>query len=456
MNVYGKKVTVIGLGRTACAVARLLLREGARPYVTDAAVASQLAPYIEDLEKLGVPYECGGHTELLSENVDFVIPSPGVPLNAEPVQQALQAGAALLPELDFASSCCDIPIIAVTGTNGKTTTTELLCAMLNACGKSTLLAGNNALPFSAAVMEVSRPHYIVLEVSSYQLEGAQLFHPKVATVLNITKDHFERHGTMENYASAKRNIFSMQQYGDHAVMSYDDSDVGAFTTYILEKDVRIHYFSTSVPLNDGLWCSGELILHGRTELISVADLPMPGKHNLENALAAFALVEACALSLDVAAGALRVFHGVEHRIEYVAEFEGVEYYNDSKSTNLESLRVALESIEAPIILIAGGQGKGSDYATIGSLVADKVSTLIAIGEDGPAIEAAFANSGVSIRAASSMEEAVALATDCAKPGMAVLLSPGCSSFDMFDDFEHRGRVFKHSVQRLGGQGDTPQ
>lgn len=448
MNVYGKKVAIVGMGRTACAVARLLLREGAHPYVSDSASASQLVPYIDELDELGVPYECGGHTQQLGEGADFIIPSPGVPLNAEPVQQAIQAGAKLLPELEFAFSFCQAPVIAVTGTNGKTTTTELLCSMLNACGKSTLLAGNNATPFSAAMLEDTRCDYVVLEVSSYQLAQDPTFHPKVATVLNITNDHLERHGTMERYTSAKRNIFAMQQYGDHAIMNYDDPTVGALAPYLREKDVRIHYFSASVPINDGLWSDGEYLLHGQIQLIRVADIPLPGKHNMMNALAALSLVEACGHPLESAAQALRMFPGVEHRIEYVAEVGGVGYYNDSKSTNLDSLQVALESFEQPIVLIAGGRGKGSDYATISALVSQKVSTLVTIGEDAPTIRAAFASSSIPVHAASSMDEAVALASNSADPGMVVLLSPGCSSFDMFEDFEHRGQAFKNSVRRV--------
>lgn len=451
MDVKNKKVTVVGIGRTSMALIRLLLREGAMPYVTDASKAAALQPMREQLEELGVPYECGGHSSSAFEDTALVIPSPGVPPSIEPIGRAVEAGAACISEMEFAFPYCRSKIIAVTGTNGKTTTTELIRHMIYACGHTVLLAGNNDLPFSEAVMVEPAPEFIVLEVSSYQLELIETFHPWIGVLLNLSEDHLARHGTMEEYASAKANLFAHQGPGEIAIVNADDPLCSGFAQrragtcgLVL---VPVHRFSVSQRLETGLWLDGDTIRNGDTAIAERGDVHLPGRHNLENVLAALAVMSMGDFRWDKVLEGLRCFEGVEHRLERVASIDGVDYINDSKSTNLDSLKAALESFDGPLVLIAGGRGKGSDYASLRGPVAQRVSTLITMGEDAPLIEDALAGEVPALRAA-DMADAVAKAAQAAPAGGVVLLSPGCASFDMYSNFEERGRDFKRAVGEL--------
>ncbi len=442
MDLQGKRVTVVGMGRTSVALARLLVREGACPFVTEENASAKLEPFKAELEALGVSFETGGHTEAAFADAALVIPSPGVSPNLAPIRAAVERGAELMGEMELASRYCAAPIIAVTGTNGKTTTTELLRSLIAGCGYRVTLAGNNALPFSAAVLEPGQPDYVVLEVSSYQLETIKAFRPWIGCVLNVTPDHLARHGTVENYAAAKSRMFENQGAGDVAVVNHDD----AFAREMgCGGPLRLP-FSLKERISDGLWIDQGLIRHGDAIIAKTSDTILPGRHNLENVLAALAAMRAGGFDGEKTLEQLRVFRGVEHRIEWVGEWDGVTWYNDSKSTNLDSLRVALESFDRPVVLIAGGEGKGGDYGILRELVAEHVVEVITIGQDAPLIEAAFRDA-VPVRRAPDMEDAVLRARAAARPGQAVLLSPGCASFDMFDDFEHRGRVFKDCVRR---------
>ncbi len=443
MDVRGRKVTVVGLGRTSRALVRLLLREGARPYVTDRADHPRLAPFREELEALGVPCECGGHTARAFEGAAVVIPSPGVPPTLPPIAEARAAGAEVVGEMEFAFAYCRSRLLAVTGTNGKTTTTELLRALVASCGHSVLLAGNNALPLSEAVQVEPAPEYIVLEVSSYQLETAQRFRPWIGAVLNVTPDHLARHGTLEAYAAAKARMFANQGPEDFAVVNHDDPWVRD-----MARDSRASRWSFSLTerVEPGLWLDGDRIRQGDEVCTTTADTLLPGRHNLENVLCALTMIRAGGFDKARVVEGLRGFRGVEHRIEHVARIEGVDFYNDSKSTNIDSLKVALESFSTSVVLIAGGEGKGTDYRVLRDLVAIRVSKLITLGEDAPKLEEAFGDL-VPFERAADMDDAVDRAAAAASPGRAVLLSPACASFDMFDDFEHRGRVFKEAVRR---------
>lgn len=451
MDVKNKKVTVVGMGRTSMALVRLLLREGAMPYVTDASNAAALLPMREQLEELGVPYECGGHSASAFKDAAVVVPSPGVPPAIEGVARAVEDGAACISEMEFAFPYCRSKIIAVTGTNGKTTTTELIRHMIDACGHGVLLAGNNDFPFSEAVMVEPAPEFIVLEVSSYQLELIHTFHPWIGVLLNLTEDHLARHGTMEDYASAKANMFAHQGPGEFGIVNADDplcsklAEGRAGTSGLVL--VPMHRFSASQRLETGLWLDGDTIRNGDAAVAETRDIHLPGRHNLENVLAALAVMSLGSFALDKVLGALRSFEGVEHRLEHVASIKGVDYINDSKSTNLDSLKVALESFDAPLVLIAGGRGKGSDYAALRGRVVQRVSTLIAMGEDAPLIEEALAGEVPALRA-TDMADAVAKAAQAAPAGGVVLLSPGCASFDMYSNFEERGRDFKRAVEEL--------
>jgi UDP-N-acetylmuramoylalanine--D-glutamate ligase len=455
MDVKGKKVMVVGMGRTAEALVRLLLREGADPFVTEIRDDLKIADTRETFDGLGVPYEVGGHTPAAFENAALVVPSPGVSPRMDVIRRAREYGAELTGEMEFAFPFCRSRILAVTGTNGKTTTTELLHALIQACGRSVLLAGNNAFPFSAAVLVDPAPEFIVLEVSSYQLETARRFRPWIAAVLNVSPDHLARHGALEDYAAIKARIFANQRSGDAAVVNYDDPlvlDMAAGT------EAAVWPFSLRTRLAHGLWLNGESICFGDAAVAHRSDTRLPGRHNLENVLCALSMMRAGGFDWSGTIIGLRRFQGVEHRIEHVATVGDVAFFNDSKSTNIDSLKVALESFEAPLVLIAGGQGKGSDYRVLRDLVRGRVRKLIVLGEDAPKLEEAFSDL-VSTERATDMADAVNRAAAASRAGDVVLLSPACASFDMYDNFEHRGRVFKESVRnyarRKSGEGGMP-
>ncbi len=427
------------MGRTALAVVRLLLREGARPFVTEAKSGATFESACAELDALGVPYELGGHTAAAFANADFVIPSPGVAPAKIPIPPSCRAE--MISEMEFAFPYCRSRIIAVTGTNGKTTTTELLKTLVAGCGHSVTLAGNNDTPLSAAVLESPAPEFLVLEVSSYQLELANAFHPWAAAVINVTPDHLARHGTIETYADVKARIHARQDVGDIAVVNEDDPIVRVMAAW---TRAHVYPFSLEKRLDNGLWLDGRAIRFGREQVADVSDTILPGRHNLQNVLCALSFMRAGGFDWDRTLAALRTFGGVEHRIEFVTRVSGVDFYNDSKATNVDSLKVALESFSVPVVLIAGGEGKNTDYRVLRDLVRAKVRHMVLIGEDAPKIEAAFGDL-VPVEQAAAMDDAVRRAAAAAMPGDAVLLSPACASFDMYTSFEHRGRVFKQAV-----------
>ncbi len=444
MELRGKDVVIAGMGRSAVGAAKLLQARGARPFVSDSNHGPFLDAHRAALDALGVAYECGGHTMSRFEEADLVVLSPGVPPAIAPVAQARARAVPVLGELELAWRFCQSCVIAVTGTNGKTTTTELLYAMVAACGRSVALAGNNDTPLSLAVLETPPPEFIVLEVSSYQLESVEMFHPWIAAVLNLTPDHLGRHGTMDEYAAMKARIFARQTSGDIAVVNRDDPWTTAMP---VPPGVRRMGFSLTERITDGCWTDGANICHGDERVAALADNPLPGRHNLANVLAALTMMRAGGFDWKGVLTGLRQFRGVEHRIEHVLTRDGVDYYNDSKSTNVDSLRVALESFDRPVVLIAGGRGKGADYRVLRPLIMRKVKHMVTLGEDAPLLEAAFSDLVPALRA-ESMAEAVARARAAASPGDVVLLSPACASFDMYANFEERGRDFKQCVRTL--------
>ena len=450
IDVKNKRVTLAGMGRTSVALARLLLREGALPFVSDAENRAALGPFKEELDRLGVPYECGNHSPLAFQRCEVLIPSPGVPPSIEPIVRAVAHGVKLISELDFAFSRCSAPIIAVTGTNGKTTATELLAALVRACGYRVALAGNNALPFSEAIVGGEKFDYVVLEISSYQLELSREFHPWIGAILNVTPDHLSRHKTIEKYAAEKAKMFAHQTPKEFAIVNADDPICAG-----LNKDMAAQRLSFSLEkrVTEGLWLDGDVIREGLREVARRTDVPLPGKHNMANVLAALTAMRVGGFDWAKCLDGLRAFRGVEHRIEPVATIDGVRYVNDSKSTNVDSLRVALESFEQPIVLIAGGRGKGSDYRVLRDLMAKHVKAMVTIGEDAPKFEEAFGDLVPFVRAA-SMDVAVLRAQEKAAAGDVVLLSPGCASFDWFSNFEERGRVFKRAVAALDSRQHT--
>jgi len=450
LELRGNRVVIIGLGETAVALARLLLQCGARPFVSESGPGKPAL--CAALDGLGVAYETGRHTDRAIDGADLCVPSPGVPLDAIPLREIRARGVPVLGELEVASWHCHSRVLAVTGTNGKTTTTELLRAMVSACRLSVLLAGNNALPFSAAVMAEPIPEFIVLEVSSYQLEAAASFRPWIGCVLNLTPDHLARHKTMEGYAAAKARLFAFQREGDIAVLNEDDPWVAPMQT---RPGVERAGFSLERPVAAGVWFDGRVYRWGSEQVAAAADSPLPGRHNAQNIAAALAMMRAGAFPQEDVLAGLRAFQGVEHRIEYVATVDGVDYFNDSKSTNIDSLRVALESFARPVVLIAGGRGKGSSYSVLGPLVQARVKAIITLGEDAARIEDELGPFAPTTRAA-DMEDAVARARARAAAGDALLLSPACASFDRYKSFEERGRHFKACVRAIASRAHTEE
>ncbi len=449
IDVFGKKVTVVGLGRTSLALVRLLRHCGAHPFVTERGEGPAFAACCDELRRMDVPFECGGHTSAAFEGAALIIPSPGVPPTIPPIQAIAERGVPVMGEMEFASGYCRSRVLAVTGTNGKTTVTELLRALVAACGHTVTLAGNNATPLSAAVMEDPAPEFMVLEVSSYQLETAKRFRPWIGAVLNVTPDHLARHGDMAGYAAVKARLFANMGSGDVAVVNADDPYVDAMP--VPSGAIRWP-FSLVSSANARVWLDGDVIYCDAAAVAGVNDIPLPGRHNVQNVLAALSVMLAGGFPIAPTLDGLRAFRAVEHRIEHCGHADGVDFYNDSKATNIDSLKVALESFDRPIVLIAGGEGKGADYRVLRDLVQSRVKRLVTLGEDAAALEAAFGDI-VACERAESMADATARAAQAARTGDVVLLSPACASFDMYNNFEERGRDFKDAVRAvLAGRG----
>ncbi|MBI2425539.1 MAG: UDP-N-acetylmuramoyl-L-alanine--D-glutamate ligase [Candidatus Hydrogenedentes bacterium] len=440
-NLNNKKITIAGTGRSARAALDLVQARGARPFVSDAEPIPEA--FRQELDRCGIPWEDRGHSPAKFAQAGLVVLSPGVPLRQPAIEAALAAGVPVIGELELASWYCAKPILAITGTNGKTTATQLLHHLVQACGMRSMLVGNNDTPFCSVVDALAQVDYVVAEVSSYQLETILHFRPHVAAVLNITPDHLARHGTLEGYAEAKARIFMNQTAADFAVLNGDDARVAALP---LPAGAARRTFSQRSGAQVDITLRGtELFDSYDRRLGDLSGVQLPGAHNRENILAVVAMMECLGFAPESYWPALCSFPGVEHRLERAGDCNGVRIINDSKSTNVDSLRVALESFPEPIVLIAGGVGKGAPYEPLLPLVKDSVRALVAIGSDGPRLQRAFG--GVTaVHAADSMAAAVDLAISLARPGDVVLLSPACASFDWYENFEARGRDFKACAQ----------
>ncbi|MFP6582140.1 MAG: UDP-N-acetylmuramoyl-L-alanine--D-glutamate ligase [Candidatus Hydrogenedentota bacterium] len=442
MELQNQKVTIIGMGRTSLALSRLVLHHGGNPFISERRRREECSDFCRELDALGIAYECGGHSDVALSDAALLIPSPGVPYEHYLCTIARDKNIPVFSELELASRFVSSTVIAVTGTNGKTTTTELIAHLLPSIGKSVALAGNNDMPCSEVALLESQPKYLVLEVSSYQLEGTQTFRPDIAVVLNLSNDHLGRHKTMENYAAVKARLLQYQTAEDVAILNADDSVVLAMAENVSASILTFGASSECAVaiVDDTLRVNG-------VEMAHRSDSPLPGRHNSENILAAVAVLSVVGVEKDALQRGLGSFRGVEHRIEAVRELDGIAFYNDSKATNLDSLRVALESFDRPIVLIVGGEGKGSDYASLGALIHSRVSCVVAIGTDAPLIDEAWSPT-VPVFRARSMNDAVVCAHEQANTGDTVLLSPACASFDMYANFEERGKDFKRCVTAL--------
>jgi len=450
VDLAGKRVLVVGAGVSGQAVCEFLQAKQARVTLTDARTREQMGQVADQLSRRGINLILGAYPTVSQESYDLLVVSPGVPLTVAPVAQAAASGVPVLGELELAYHFARAPIVAITGTNGKTTTTSLIGQMFREAGYKTLVAGNIGLPLVSEIENYTADDIVVAEVSSFQLETTRHFSPKVAVILNITPDHLDRHGSMEEYIRAKAQIFARQKPTDWVVLNYDDPN-----TRELAGDCpsRVIFFSRRHILERGSFVQDGKIMvadqSGPREITGVDSLRIPGSHNLENALAAVAAGHVMGLAPADIARTLGRFTGVAHRLEYVATLNGVDYVNDSKGTNPDAAIKALDAYDVPIVLIAGGKNKGVSFQEFAEKIKEKVRVLITVGIHGYQIEEAAREQGfTNIFPARDYPHAVQLAYEQARPGEVVLLSPACTSWDMFKNFEERGELFKKLVLEL--------
>jgi UDP-N-acetylmuramoylalanine--D-glutamate ligase len=448
VDLKDKRVLVVGLGKSGVASALFLKDRGARVTVSDTKSPDQLRDEIPILLDHGITVETGGHGERTFRGQDLIVVSPGVPVDAPPLVQARAAGEPVIGEIELAAQNLLGPIVAITGSNGKTTTTTLAGEILAAGGLPVAVGGNIGTPAISLVAAASRETVTVLEVSSFQLETIQTFRPKVAVILNITPDHLDRHRTFQTYVDAKARIFENQQPDDFAVLNEDDP-----TCRTLRDRTRaeVFWFSRKQEVQNGAWVRDGKILFrdasGQREIMLVNEIPLKGAHNVENVLAGVCAGALMGCEPARIRKAIQEFKAVEHRLEYVATIKGVEYFNDSKATNVDATIKALESFPKNIHLILGGKDKGSDYTVLSDLLRERVKRVYTIGAAAEKIESQIKGAAEIVHA-ETLDNAIRRAAAVAQSGDIVLLAPACASFDQFQSYNHRGRVFKEVVHSL--------
>lgn len=455
MELKGKKVLVVGLGKSGLSAAMFLRRKGAHVTVSDMRSAAALAREIPALLEHGIMVESGGHGLLTFRRQDLIVVSPGVPLDTPEIVQVKAFGLPVIGELELASQYLKGRVLAITGSNGKTTTTALTGDLLAASGLRTLVGGNIGVPVVDLIDQSTDDSWSVLEVSSFQLESTRLFHPQIAVILNITPDHLDRHGSFENYAMAKERIFNAQTKDDYLVLNADNARTAASAARAV---AQVYWFSLEEPVAQGAWIENGWICFRSSsdavseQVIEMKQIPLRGAHNVENVLAAVCAARLAGADVESVAKAIASFQAVEHRLEFVAVDNGVEYYNDSKATNVDAAAKAIAAFPGCIHLILGGKDKNSNYADLADLLRGRVKAVYTIGTAAQKIESQIRNV-VPIVSCETLERAVAAARAAAHPGDVVLLSPACSSFDQFENYEHRGRVFKELVfEHVGAKG----
>ncbi len=443
----GKHITVMGLGRSGQAVAQVLRDLGAIVFCSDNGQNPELEHVAEGLRAKGMDCETGGHTSRALEQTDLIVLSPGIPSTIPILQEAQRRNVPIVSEVEIAWQLTPAKIIAITGTNGKSTTTSLLGKMLNNDGQKAAVAGNIGIAVSGIAATLSKDDYLVIELSSFQLETIDRFRPDVAVLLNITPDHLDRYSTVDEYVAAKKRIFLNQTGSDIAVLNIDDERIRQFEPEIKSS---IRHFGAAFKPENGPYADSNgifLINNGSEQLICRHDeLTLPGRHNLENILATLTAAHAIGTSIEAMRQTLTTFEGLPHRLELVREKDGVRFYNDSKATTVESTIAAVQSFDN-VLLIAGGKDKGSDFAPLAQPIKKHVAHLTLIGQAKNRM-AAELNGSTSTDFAGSLAAAVHEQAQRAKAGDVILLSPACSSYDMFKDFEDRGDQFRKIVQQL--------
>ncbi len=452
MDLNNKRVLVVGLGKSGVASSLFLKAHGAHVTVSDTKSGDELRNEIPVLLDHGITVETGGHGDRTFRGQDLIVVSPGVPVDAPPLVQARALGETVIGEIELAAQFLPGPIIAITGSNGKTTTTTLTGEIITAAGFPALVGGNIGTPAISLAERAKAETVIVLEISSFQLETIQTFRPKVAVVLNVTPDHLDRHRTFDVYVNAKARIFENQQPSDFAVLNADDTTC---VTMGSRTRAQVFWFSRQKEVQRGAWVrDGNIVFRDagveqktqQREIMQVSEIPLKGAHNLENVLAAVCAGVLMGCPPDKIRQAVCDFKAVEHRLEFVATIRGVDYYNDSKATNVDATIKALESFPANIHLILGGKDKGSNYTVLNDLLRQRVKRVYTIGAAAAKIESEI--KGPDVVHAETLENAVRKANAAAQPGDVVLLAPACASFDQFKNYEHRGQMFKEIVRGL--------
>ncbi|WP_042197476.1 UDP-N-acetylmuramoyl-L-alanine--D-glutamate ligase [Paenibacillus camerounensis] len=464
----GRQVVVLGLAKSGVQVAKVLHERGAVVTVNDKKERDQ-SPEASELESLGISVICGGHPDdLIHEGVSLVVKNPGIPYSVPPVQKALELGIEIVTEVEVAYRICAAPMIGITGSNGKTTTTTWVGKMLDAAGMNPIVAGNIGTPLCQAAQEAGGDNWMVVELSSFQLKGTESFRPKVGALLNVAETHLDYHGGMEDYVASKARLFANQESEDTAVLNWDDPVCRELVPYI---KAGILPFSMTEELVQGIFVRPSYVpdteddlervivyrdySESETEIAKVSSIGLPGRFNVENALAACGIAIAAGADPAVLAEVLASFRGVEHRLEYVAEKAGTAYYNNSKATNSKATTMALGSFKQPLVLIAGGLDRGSDYLEL-LPVLEGLKGIVVMGETRDKLAKVAAVAGVKHiisvdngdSAAAVLQKAVREASALAEAGDVVLLSPACASWDMFTSYEERGRIFKEAVHNL--------
>jgi len=453
LELKGKKVLVVGLGKSGLAAALFLRRRGAQVTVSDVRSAEALSKEIPALLEEGINVEAGGHGLLTFRRQDLIVVSPGVPLNTPELAQVKSFGLPVIGELELAARFLKGKMLAITGSNGKTTTTALVGEILKKAGLPTLVGGNIGFPVVGLIEESTDETWSVLEVSSFQLESTVEFHPAIAVILNITPDHLDRHGTFENYALAKERIFAAQNEHDSVVLNADNERAAESAA---RSAATVYWFSIEHPVDRGAWLENGYVVYrlakdAATETVMpLSGIPLKGAHNVENVLAAVVASRLAGAPAEAIRQAVESFQAVEHRLEFVATVNGVSFYNDSKATNVDATAKAIAAFDSGIHLILGGKDKGAGYTQLGNLLRERVRAVYTIGTAAAKIESEL-RGVVSIQSCETLENAVSAAASAAHPGEVVLLAPACSSYDQFENYEHRGRVFKDLVAEWQGR-----
>jgi len=455
----GKTITIIGAAKSGIAAAEFLLNAGARVILSDSKERNALEETIATLlasihngHAGALTVESGAHREESFRNCDFVVVSPGVPLSLPIFNISRNAGIPVIGEIELAYRHLEGRIIGITGSNGKTTTTTLVAELLKGGGIKGCAAGNIGTPLISLVEQSTPEHVFSVELSSFQLESIQKFRPFVGSILNLTPDHMDRYPGFDDYIAAKERIFLNQTRNNFAVLNADDDRTAAMAARVASKPVL--FSRTKEPANGAFVRSNAVMYRDENRektLFPVSAISIKGSHNLENVLAACTMAILAGVSPETLEEGVHSFKGVEHRLEWVADVNGVHYYNDSKATNVDATIKALEAFPGNILLIAGGRDKAGDFTALRETVKERVKRLVVIGEAAAKISDALSDIVTTVEA-QSMEEAIADCSRSALPGDIVLLAPACASFDWYKNYEHRGRVFKEAVRKLRENG----